>query len=425
MADPTTTASPSTANSNLVISSHPIALKLNEENYLLWKQQVLAAIRGHNLQQYIVSSSSIPPQFLSLEDEVLGTLNPEFLAWEQKDQLLLSWLLSSLSEPMLTRFVGCNQSRQLWDQIHQHFHSQARSKVRQYRSELWNIKKGSCTVNEYLLRIKALVDSLTFAGKPISTQEHIEIILDGLPEEYNSFITAITTRRNPCTLPEIESLLFDCEARLDQRRKDTASDSFSANVAHNQSSEQPVSSNPFTAPPGFHAAGFACFGGYRAPFTPSRGGRFGNLGPQGRGGRSGGPRAAVCNVCGRPGHEAAVCYHHRYDLIFQPPSGFQPSTPQRPGGFSTPCPPSQHQFQPQFHPPTLYPSSSAYPQPLFPGVPSPSRPSRDANPMRAMLATPEVITTQMSYPDSGANHHVTWEDLDGQSFSPMANGQCV
>lgn len=50
----------------------------------------------------------VPPEFLTPEDEELGVVNQEFLDWEQQDQLLLSWLLSSRSNNMLTRVVGCH-----------------------------------------------------------------------------------------------------------------------------------------------------------------------------------------------------------------------------------------------------------------------------------------------------------------------------
>lgn len=43
---------------------HILSLKLNEENHLLWKQQVLAAIRGHNLLHFLESTSR-PDQFMS------------------------------------------------------------------------------------------------------------------------------------------------------------------------------------------------------------------------------------------------------------------------------------------------------------------------------------------------------------------------
>lgn len=92
-------------NVNPKFFKHILSIKLNNENFLLWKQQVMAVIRGHNLLQYL-NSSGKPIRFLSQEDEIAGIVNSELSEWEQQDQLLVSWLLSSVTEGVLTRMVG-------------------------------------------------------------------------------------------------------------------------------------------------------------------------------------------------------------------------------------------------------------------------------------------------------------------------------
>ncbi|KAF7825311.1 Retrovirus-related Pol polyprotein from transposon TNT 1-94 [Senna tora] len=49
-------------------------------------------------------------------------------------------------------------------------------------------------MNEYLLNIKKIVDALTLIGAPISVQDNIETILDGLSQEYEGFITSTSLR---------------------------------------------------------------------------------------------------------------------------------------------------------------------------------------------------------------------------------------
>lgn len=60
------------------------------------------------------------------------------------------------------------------------FQSHMKAKVRQLRSELKTVKKGTRTMSEYLLRIKTIVDSLVAVGDSILDQDHIDSILDGL-----------------------------------------------------------------------------------------------------------------------------------------------------------------------------------------------------------------------------------------------------
>jgi len=83
---------------------------------------------------------------------------------------------------------------------------------------LLHTPKRERSIFVYLQDIKKSVDSLAVAGSPISIEEHIEIILYGLPEEYDAFITSITSRTDPYTVEEVEALLLAQEERLERYR---------------------------------------------------------------------------------------------------------------------------------------------------------------------------------------------------------------
>jgi hypothetical protein len=55
----------------------PITIKLDDDNFLIWQQQVLATIRGLKLSKYILEDC-VPPKFATKEDEVSGTLTRIF-----------------------------------------------------------------------------------------------------------------------------------------------------------------------------------------------------------------------------------------------------------------------------------------------------------------------------------------------------------
>lgn len=50
------------------------------------------------------------------------------------------------------------------------------------------MKKGNHTIIKYVFHIKAIIDSLIAIGDSVSDQDHIDAILEGLPEEYNPFV---------------------------------------------------------------------------------------------------------------------------------------------------------------------------------------------------------------------------------------------
>uniref|UniRef100_A0A803P919 Reverse transcriptase Ty1/copia-type domain-containing protein n=1 Tax=Cannabis sativa TaxID=3483 RepID=A0A803P919_CANSA len=144
------------------------------------KQQVLAAIRGNRLLKFIQDEAP-PQQFLSDVDRASSTYNHEFLDWDVSDQLLVSWLLSSMTVSLLTRMVGCHTARQIWANLEKHFTLKVSSKILEFRTQLQNLKKGTLSLNDYLLKVKQHVDLLASVGEVLRDRAHIAAIFKGLP----------------------------------------------------------------------------------------------------------------------------------------------------------------------------------------------------------------------------------------------------
>ncbi|KAK4276114.1 hypothetical protein QN277_019103 [Acacia crassicarpa] len=291
----------STQKRDFVTFSHLVSVKLEEHNYLLWKQQISTAIRGHDLQQFIDKTVKPPAQYLTIGDDGEGLLNPVFLDWQRQDHLLMSWMTCSMSEGVLTRVVGCDSSLKIWEKLQIHFTSQTKAKLRQLKTQLKSIKLQNLSVNAYLLKLKGIIDALSAIGHPISESDHIDQILEGLPEAYDPFVTSVTSRKDPYTVDEIEALLLSQETRLEQHQR---ASEVTTNVVHTRGSSR------------------GSFGRGR------RGGRSGGRdhGSRPRGGANSMSRstssasstrsAVQCQICKKNGHEARSCWY-RYDDDFQ------------------------------------------------------------------------------------------------------------
>ena len=134
-------------------------------------------------------------------------------------------------DPTFTnRVVGCDFAYQIWKKLDVYFASKTKAKVRQLKMQLKSIKKQRISAAKYVLKIKKVIDSLAAVKSPISTEDHIEAILDGLSEEYSSFITTVISRSNPFTIDELEALLMAQEEIL-ERFKKTDLGPIQANVA--------------------------------------------------------------------------------------------------------------------------------------------------------------------------------------------------
>ncbi|PKU65807.1 Retrovirus-related Pol polyprotein from transposon TNT 1-94 [Dendrobium catenatum] len=124
---------------------------------------------------------------------------------------------------------------------------------------------------QYLSDIKQRVDAIAFAGAPINTEDVIFYTLNGLPQTYNAFKTAIRTRAQPISLNELYALLYSEEVNISSER-----------------------------------------GPARGRSSPSQGGRT-----SARGGGCRQMSSLVCQICAKQGRFAVSCWY-RADLSYQP-----------------------------------------------------------------------------------------------------------
>jgi len=59
----------------------------------------------------------VPSKFKTFEDSQANNINPDFLCFEQQDQLIISSLLTSMSTPFLTKMVGLETVVQIWTRL--------------------------------------------------------------------------------------------------------------------------------------------------------------------------------------------------------------------------------------------------------------------------------------------------------------------
>ena len=68
----------------LVSFTHSFSMKLDNNNFLIWKQQVVSAIKGYGLQRFVFFESAIPPRFLLKEDAQAENVNKPLLSGNNK-----------------------------------------------------------------------------------------------------------------------------------------------------------------------------------------------------------------------------------------------------------------------------------------------------------------------------------------------------
>ena len=179
----------------------------HHDNFLLWKAQLIPYFRGQDLFGYIDGSIFKPPKIISIthpETSVVSErLNPAYSQWVRQDNLILSTLMTSLSEPILAQVVTYTSSKTVWNALDDTFSSRSRAHILQIHTQLAIAIKGSKTTTNYFHYIKRLTNELAVAGQPLNHDDIITYILAGLDHEYDSFMASISARTDDITLEEI------------------------------------------------------------------------------------------------------------------------------------------------------------------------------------------------------------------------------
>lgn len=103
---------------------YPILEKLTRSNHLLWKAQVISALRGAQLGGYVDGEIKEPAKTIAKSTtDATPVPNPAHPTWVAQDQQVLSYMLSSLSRDILVQVATLSTSRAVWQAIESMFTS--------------------------------------------------------------------------------------------------------------------------------------------------------------------------------------------------------------------------------------------------------------------------------------------------------------
>jgi hypothetical protein len=256
----------SSSSGGFNILSHQVSEKLTQDNFLLWKAQVVPAVRGAQLIGFLEGTKEKPAETTKEKEP-----NPAYQAWLTQDALL-SYLNSSLSKEVLAQVATCTTSHEVWKEINNMYASQSRARVMHLRGKLATTRKKDMTAAAYFAKMKGYADEMAAAGKRLEDDDVVSYILTGLDSDYNALVETVSSRTEPISLSDLYAQLVSTEARLE------AQNNFQ------------MSTNAATR--GGHS-----FGRGRGREGSRDGGR--GRGGFGRGGGRGSANRPECHVCGK------------------------------------------------------------------------------------------------------------------------------
>ena len=160
--------------------------------------------------------------------------NPNYTAWKRQDQLLLNWIMSSMSLEILSLVVSSQTSLELWKNLEKQFGSESMAKKVHLKMLLSNLRKRSLSMTEYFTKLRTISYGLALTGSPLSNTDLITHLITGLDYSYCHVIVYIEANILTMDLSEAYAMLLTHEARLENNKSidsKEAKSNYMANVA--------------------------------------------------------------------------------------------------------------------------------------------------------------------------------------------------
>ena len=231
-----------------------------------------------------------PSQFKRSENGVATTeIDPAYNDWQQKDQLILSWINNSLTPFVLSTVARSKSSYETWTSLEKRYASQSHNRILQLRNELFTTKGEGLSITDFVDKINHIADNLALAGKPVDDDDLISIIMNNVGSSYEATVSSAQARDTPISYDAVVALLLGAKMRL---------------KAQNTPTLEVTPTALYT--PKFRQNTNSGRGGPRGSFNRGRGrGRTSSIPPSNASSsgfsssKSSGP---VCQICNRLGH---------------------------------------------------------------------------------------------------------------------------
>ncbi|XP_073121108.1 uncharacterized protein [Henckelia pumila] len=125
-------------------------LSRNLSHYASWSRAIKFALSIKNKLGFIDGSISKP----SVTDPIL------LQAWMRKNNIVISWLLNSVSKEISASILFADSAVEIWDDLHDRFQQSNGPRIFQLRRELFTLRQEQDPVTVYFTKIKALWEEL-------------------------------------------------------------------------------------------------------------------------------------------------------------------------------------------------------------------------------------------------------------------------
>ncbi|KAI3935864.1 hypothetical protein MKW92_042353 [Papaver armeniacum] len=196
-----------------------ISLKLDDTNFLIWKNQMEPILISTDLIGYVDGSITSPPEFI--KDGESEILNPAYFKWRKWDKYVLSCLNSTFSDSLSCSVLGCTTAAEVWSYLTKEFSNQFSARRSMLRGQLQTIKRGARIVAEYVQEVKSISDSLAAINDKVGESDIVMYVLNGLGRDYDNFVISIHNRETPISFADLKAKVLTHEQWLKAQHLET------------------------------------------------------------------------------------------------------------------------------------------------------------------------------------------------------------
>ncbi|MCO5569888.1 hypothetical protein L7F22_023602 [Adiantum nelumboides] len=147
--------------------------KLDKNNFHAWKFRMTNFLMGKGYWDYIDGNQEEMPD--------LPDVNPTaeqikaFKDWNQGARKVMYWMSISVQDTMIGHIQDATSPKQAWDRLVSIDTTNTKARKIQLKNELNTVKKENLSINDYTLKIKGIVESLSSIGVQVEDDDKVEV----------------------------------------------------------------------------------------------------------------------------------------------------------------------------------------------------------------------------------------------------------
>ena len=175
---------------------------LDAYNYGTWSVRMKALLVTKGLWRILEASRPQDPEASRTYDE--------------SSEKALALLTLNVTNPFLNLLEECNSAKEAWDKLKNTYNSQLNARRLQLRKDLTHLKKlPEESLTQYFSTARKLWSDLQASGLSVTETEVVFSALAGLPDDYNTAVTVITsTTTGDLHLDTVLAQLLQVEAQV-------------------------------------------------------------------------------------------------------------------------------------------------------------------------------------------------------------------